>query len=377
MRRPFFKWYIAAFLAAIVILAGYRISQRTKSNNPVRAAEPAQAVEVAPVIRTDLEEVLDTGGAVLPSTEVQVTSKIPGRVAKVLVSVGQRVRAGDPLMEIESAEFASLRASLVQAEVNLADARLSFERFETLFKQQAIPRQQWEAARNRLQTAEAMYQAAREQINQAGGVAGGVNGERLVILAPESGTIARRSVDPGNLISPGVPLMSIVRISQVYVEAGVPERAVNRVKPGTEVNVRVDAVGLTRKGRVETVGPSPDSRTRTYPARIVIDNAGEELKPGMFARVSLPLGRKQGALAIRKDAVVERGGKQVVFVVADGGNERAQERVVTLGITSGELVEVLSGVSEGERVVTSGQQLLVNGARVVVSNGPAGGSRAQ
>ncbi|NPV70565.1 MAG: efflux RND transporter periplasmic adaptor subunit [Firmicutes bacterium] len=373
-------WILIA--AVIVAVAGFRITQQRNSGKVARTEEVAQVVEAIRVGRVTIEERLEMGGNVAPGSEVQVTSKIPGRVVRVLASVGKKVAAGEPLLEIDSAEFASLRAALTQAEINLSDAKLSFQRFDTLYKQQAISRQQWEAAQNRVNLSEAQYRAAKEQLSQAGGVAGGPNGERLVLTAPQAGTVSRAAVDPGNLVSPGAPLVTIVDIRTVFVEIGVPERAVNKVQPGAEVNIRIDAVGITRKGRVDSVGPSPDSRTKAYPVKIEIDNPSEDLKPGMFARVALSLGKKEGVLALPKDCVVERVGRQVVYVVMPGTPSKAQERTVTTGLFNGTMVEIVGGLSDDELVVSSGQHLLADGAPVSVKapgdkGTTGGGSKAQ
>ncbi|MGE5541941.1 MAG: efflux RND transporter periplasmic adaptor subunit, partial [Bacillota bacterium] len=167
-------------------------------------------------------------------------------------------------------------------------------------------------------------------------------------------------------ITPGAPLVTIVDIRTVYAKIGAPERAVNKIALNSPVDVRVDSIGLTRKGRVDSVGPTPDPRTRAYPVTIALDNPSEDVKPGMFAHILLSLGKKENTLVVPRDSVVERVGRQVVYVVKPGDPARVEERVVTLGLENGQLVEVLGGVSQGEQVVTNGQHLLVDGALVRV-----------
>lgn len=358
-------WIVLA--VALFALAALRVGQRLNAARvPAKSAEEALTVEVATAARATIEEKVDLGGTIAPGSEIAVTSKIPGRVVKVYAAVGKKVAAGEALVEVDSAEFAALKAALTQAEISLTDARLNFQRLDNLYKQQAISRQQWEAAVNRVSLAEAQYQAAREQLKQAGGVAGGPNGERMILAAPQAGTVASEGVDPGNLIGPGIPLVTIVDIGTVYAKIGVPEYAVNRIAVGSEVSVRIDSIGLTRKGRVDSVGPTPDPRTKAYPVTVSIDNPSEDVKPGMFAHISLSLGKKDNTLVIPRDSVVERVGRQVVYVVKPGEPARVEERVVTLGLTNGQLVEVLGGVTQGEQVVTGGQHLLVDGTLVKI-----------
>jgi RND family efflux transporter MFP subunit len=360
-------------LATLVTLTVIRVSQKyNAARAPANTGVVPQSVVAEIVTRSAVRERIDVGGVIAPSSEVVVTSKVPGRVTRVLASVGKTVRAGDPLFEIDSAEFASLRAALAQAEINLRDAETSFRRLDGLYKQQAISRQQWESALNRLNLAKAQYQAASESLAQAGGAAGGPNGERMVLSAPQAGTVASRTVDAGNLIAPGTPLMTIVDIRTVLAKVGVPERAVNKVAVGSVVDVTVESVRVTRKGRVESVGPAPDPRTKAYPVDIVIDNPSEDLKPGMFARIGLTLGVNENAVVIPRQAVVERLGNQVVYVVRPGDPAVVEERVVILGLVEGDLAEVLGGVTEGEQVVVLGQHLLSNGAPVMVVPGTSG-----
>jgi len=369
-----------AVIAVVVLVAivALRLAQR-RNIGPVATIGPEEAmgVEVIAAGLATIEERIDLGGTIEPGSEVVVTSKIPGRVVKVLASVGRKVAAGESLAEIDSAEFAALRAACTQAEIGLADARLAFQRLDSLYKQQAISRQQWEAALNAVNLAEANYQAAREHLRQAGGLAGGPNGERMILAAPQAGTVASENLDPGNLIAPGVPLVTIVDIGTVYARVGIPEHAVNKVSPGSTVDVRVESIGLTRKGRIDSVGPAPDPRTRAYPVTVVLDNPSEDVKPGMFAHILLSLGKRENALVVPRDSVVERAGKRVVYIVKPGDPVKAEERVVALGLENGQMVEVLSGVSLGEQVVTNGQHLLVDGALVKVKTAAEQGAAEQ
>lgn len=196
-----------------------------------------------------------------------------------------------------------------------------------------------------------------------------------VVRAPVRGVVAQRAVDPGDTVTPQVRLLQLVQIDPAVVVAAVPERDLPALRPGTGVEITVDALGdRPFPGRVTRISPvlSPQSRTADLWAEV--PNAEGTLRPGMTARMRVLLGRREGVVAVPVEAVVREGNRQVVFVVQD---QVARARGVTLGLSDGTRVEVRSGLRVGERVVVAGQEALRDGTlvRVLREGGAPGGRR--
>lgn len=244
-----------------------------------------------------------------------------------------------------------------------------------------IAQQDVEAAREGVRAAEEQLRAAisgRKQVDvsrrsvaaaeagvaqaQASARAAGVQLQKHAIPSPLSGLVARRYVDPGEGAAPGSPLLRIVDIDPIRIEAVVNQLDIDRVSKGDRGMVTFD--GLEDRefvGTVTDISPQAVKSSRNYIARIEVDNPGGVVKPGMFARVKLVLGSVQGAVVVARDALVERDHTGLVYVVDDGVIDVREVRV---GVIQDNLVEILEGVREGETVVVIGQDELADGQRV-------------
>lgn len=330
------------------------------------AAKPVP-VSVAQVTSGEIARVLTAGGKIVAASEVAVASKLAGKVAEVRVQVGQAVSKGDVLVVLDNAELAAqvqqAEGGLAQAEANLANARLTFQRTETLFQQGAVSRQQFDQARFSLQAAEA-------QLKQARGAAAlaRANYENSIITAPVSGVIGSRGVEPGAFASPGVPLLTVVDMTPVYLETSVSENEVNKLALGSEVRVNIASLGEEGRltGKIATLSPAADPKTKNFQLKVEIANRQGQMKPGMYGEVELVTERRQAAAIVPAEAVLDRDGLKLVFVVEGG---RARQRTVQTGIANAEQIEILEGVTAGETVIVSGHQTLADGAAVLVKGG--------
>ena len=184
------------------------------------------------------------------------------------------------------------------------------------------------------------------------------------VIAPISGLIAMRMVDPGEGASPGIPVMRIVDLDPIRVEAVVSE--LDRVEKGQRGMVSVDGLsGEEFVGTVRDIAPQASMDSRNYVARIHVDNPSGKIKPGMFARVQMVLESRADTVLVTRDTIVERGEGRLVYVVTDGAVEI---REVQVGAVSGRLMEVLDGVEEGARLVVTGQTALAGGQRVTAQD---------
>jgi RND family efflux transporter MFP subunit len=172
-------------------------------------------------------------------------------------------------------------------------------------------------------------------------------------------------VDPGELVSPTVPVLTVVNIDEVVIETGASEQQVNHLGAGREVKVLITAVKAEALvGHISSISPSADPRTKTYAVKVKVANQDRLIKPGMFAEIDL--GVAEEVILVPRDTVVTRGDRTAVFVVEEN---KAVLRKVKTGPSDGRNIAVLEGIEQGERVVTSGQERLNDGTRVRVVEG--------
>lgn len=366
------RWLTAVLLvAALVLAAGCGKKDADTGNSQDKVEVPVSVEEV----RTgSISSTTTITGKVTPLAEINVVPKTGGKVAQVLVDVGSKVKQGQVLVRLDTAELdaqlkqatAALelaRSSNAQNQLRLQDAQNNLNRMQALYNEGAISKQQYETAllqynltKNtdtgaQVKQAQANVELIRTQISNA------------IITAPQDGEISARLVDPGEMAGPGVPVVTLVNTAKVYIEGVVAERDISLVKIGQQVDVKVEAAGGAFKGVVETVSPAADPRSKGYPLKVALTNPDSKLKPGMFGEIRLVTGQKDDVVVIPKEVVVDRGAGKVVFVVKGG---MAEERKITLGMESGDRVEVVDGIKAGEKLVVAGQTSLTDKSPVKV-----------
>ncbi len=324
-------------------------------------------------------------GALKPKETVDVTPKATGRVERIYVNVGDMVRSGALIAELEDDELqqqvnraeaalAVARAARAQREAELSNAKAELERAEQLRREGLISAQDLEARRTSFQVFQAQVRLAQAQGEQAEAELRElrIRLSQSKIYAPITGHIAQRYVDVGALVSPATPLVRLVNLGTLITAASVPEREVGKLRVGNQAVVHVDAFGdHTFSGRVARIGPVLDAATRSATIEIEIANPEYLLKAEMFARVELDLGSTRQAVLIPREALVYRGQQPGVYLV-DGN--RPVFRPIETGLTQGDHVEVLSNLAPGMTLVGRGASMLTEGDRIVVPGreGPRG-----
>lgn len=342
-------------------------------------------VDTAQVAEGVLEDRVSLVGSLRPIAEVQVMSKIAGRLEKVLFDVGDAVKAGDLIAQVEDREIlqqiqqaeASIsvaRASIRQREAELENLSRQVVRYRGLFEEHLISRQDLDDVVTRQASAEAQLELTKAQLRQSESNVAQlkINLENTRSYAPMNGFVSRRFVHPGALVSINTTIVTVVDLATLRMIINMVEKDIVRVARGTSAEISVDAFpGRAFPGRILRVSPVLDPATRTGEVEIHVANPSLDLRAEMFARVSLNLGGRRSGLLVPREAVVYRGEESGVFVL--NGN-RARFRVVQPGITQQNTVEVLQGLREGETVVSMGASLLKDGDQVRVkgAGGPGG-----
>ncbi len=306
-------------------------------------------------------------GSVITSDQISISSRVMGYVRSVDVHEGQTVKSGDTLLTIDSTDVTGA-ISQAQAAVNkawaaLADAKNNYERYANLYKENAVPKQMFEQMQTAYKVAQSNYSAAIAGLKQAKSQLTYVK-----ITAPFSGTITSRSVDPGQMATPGLPLMTLQGSGQKQVEVQLSSQAFATLKLGDPVTVRyTDFQGEQHQfqGTVERMVDATDPVTHTHTVKIGVPE-NVNVRSGNYVIVQIAVAHETGML-VPLTAIHDRGGIRGVFVLDD--QNRAWFRMVRLGhVIDGKQV-ILSGLVPGERLVTQSDDRLQNG--IVITNAPA------
>jgi RND family efflux transporter MFP subunit len=327
-------------------------------------------------------------GTVRARTSAAISSRIMGYVQQVSVQVGDRVRQGQLLITIDSSDLEpnvrraeagrteaqsavpEADSAVAAAKANLDLAQTTFKRIEDLASKNSISRQEFDESSARLKAAQANYDMARARRTQLDSKlaqadqevrSASVMRDYSRIAAPFPGVVTAKSVEPGNLATPGAPLLTIEKEDGFRLEASVDESRLASVKAGQSARVSIDSIGEDLTARVGEVVPSIDPGSRTYTVKIDLP-ANSRIRSGMFGRALFQTG-SHSAVTAPASALVERGQLQAVYVLEDG---RARTRLVTVGARSKDAVEILSGLSAGESLVAAIPPGLQDGARLEV-----------
>jgi len=296
-------------------------------------AGPPPRGRVLVVQETEIPRELEVLGAVISPSLAQVSSQVPGRVAKIWVEAGSRVKPGDPLVTLSAGEF---QARLNQAQAQLQQAAADYKRYQFLFKEGAVSPQEFGAM-------EARYKTAQAVVNEAATLTG-----YTVVRAPAAAVVAERKVAVGDLAQPGQALASLYNPDLLQVESEVNDNYRDQVKIGEIALVTVPAVKFEAHLAIAEIFPISAAGSRTFKVRTaMLQNPA--LMPGMFARLSLPLGHSRGIL-IPQAAVKTVGQLTMVRVAKDQTSELRQ---VKLGRHIREQVEVLAGLQPGDNIFVS------------------------
>jgi membrane fusion protein (multidrug efflux system) len=359
---------VAAVLAvAVAAGAGYWFgTQRgpeTAAPAPQAAAPPGPAkggpggpgqaapVEVAKATSEPMPQTITTVGSLRSDESVTIRPEVAGRIAFIGFREGQPVRKGDVLVRLDASVN---EAEVLQARANLKLARSKYERAVDLAKSNFISGQARDEAENNLRVAEAALALVEAKL------------AKTQIRAPFSGVIGLRAVSIGDYVKEAQDLVNLESIDPLKVDFRLPEVYLRQVEAGQTLQVTLDALpGKTFEGRVFAVNPLVDAAGRAVVVRAQVKNTDASLRPGMFARVRLITDAAGDATVVPEQALVPQGTEQYVFKVVDGKAQRAR---VELGQRRTGKVEVRSGVTAGDVVVTAGQVRLRDGMPVVIAN---------
>jgi RND family efflux transporter MFP subunit len=389
-----------AFVVCTLGIGGCGKSETAQARS--RSADGvAKPVAVAVVQKDSVRRAIDVVGTLVAVDQVTVSSEAEGKVRSILADLGDRVKAGQVLVELDQEkqqytyeqQQAALARALAQygatdpqqlpeiektpdvrrATSDLAQASQAFDRASELFKRTLISQEAFDDAKAALQAKRAGYDAALQNAKnlrasiQASEAAMKLAGRQLRdtdIRAPFDGYVEKRLVNLGELVKAQMPVMAIVRLDPLKVTAEMPEKMAPWITGGRPVELHVDAYpGRTFTGKVTRISPAVNTATRAFPFEAAVPNADADLKPGTFARVHVQSGKVDDVLTLPYAALQYRYGVNRVFVVSA---DRLAMRELQVGERLGDRIEIASGVKEGERVAVTDVETLNDGDRVAV-----------
>jgi RND family efflux transporter MFP subunit len=388
---------IAGALALAV--AGCSKSQTAQASNREGAAKPVAA---AVVQKDSVRRAVDVIGTLAAVDQVVISSEADGNVRGILADLGDRVTAGQVLVQLDNEkqqysyeqQQAALARTLAQygapdpqhlpdieqtpdvqkANADLIQATRAFDRANELFKRTLVAQQALDDARTAVESSRASYNSSLQNARdlrasiQASEATMKLAGRQLrdtAIRAPFDGYVEKRLVNLGELVKVQMPVMAIVRLDPLKVIAEIPERMAPWITDGRPVELRVDAYrDRTFTGKVTRISPAVNTATRAFPFEAVVPNADAMLKPGTFTRVHIESGKVDDVLTLPYMALQYRYGVNRVFVI-DG--DKLTIRELQVGERLGDRIEIVSGVKEGERVAITEVDTLADGTRIVVT----------
>ncbi len=312
-----------------------------------RTGEPAP--EHTLLVRQDEQNTwYEAVGTVRSRVQATVAPQITGQILEIRVDVGDQVERGEVLASLDSREYTArleqARSALVSAQAERELATTAYNRFQGLFEKKAVTLEQLESAEARRKQADAAVNAAEQKVEESQTLLGYTR-----LHSPMDGVVTDRPADPGDLAYPGKALLVLHDPEDLRLEAYVREGLISRIRTqmeeGNEVEVQLDAIERSVRGRITEVVPSADPVSRSFLVKVSLRRT-EGVYPGMFGKLRCELDPRP-AILIPEHAVVRVGQMATVRVRQDG---RWQRRFVTLGGTSNGKIEVLSGIQDGEEI---------------------------
>jgi multidrug efflux system membrane fusion protein len=365
---------ICRFAAASVLMLSLAGCEEAKSTAPTPV--PVRAA-VAETIRSG--NAVKYSATIIPYAQVDLSFKSTGYVERILqvngsdgrrrnVDQGDWVRRGTVLALVHQQDYADkleqAKAQLFRAQAEDEKAKLSFDRTAALYSTQSATKPDYDSAKAQLDSTTASVNSANAQISEAQ-----VALDYCSLRAPFDGWIVKRTVDTGSLVGPATNGFTIANTSSVKVVFGLPDVAISRVKLGQRIVIVSDALPGEFSGRVTTISPAADPKSRVYSVEVSIQNPQNKLKSGMIAKLALG-GQEfdRPVIVVPLDSVVrdprQQEGFAVMIAAGTGDSATVHLRPIDLGDAYGNRIAIMKGIDPGERVVTTGVSLLKDGDTV-------------
>jgi membrane fusion protein (multidrug efflux system) len=359
-----FKRIFIVFIFTSLILGGlfgFKFYQTQKAISQIKPVPPA-VVAAAKVKQEQWITSLTAVGSLNPVGGVEVSNEVVGKIKAIHFESGQSVKTNQLLVELDTETDLAELAGL-QAELQLAQTRL--QRSEKMVQKKYLSQAEYDQNIAQLEQARAAVQAQRTRI------------DKKSIRAPFAGDLGIRQVDIGQYLSEGTAIVSLQKLTPIFVDFALPERHISQIAIQQQIHITTQAYpGKSFTGKIKAISPALDSDTRSLKVRAQIENPAKLLRPGMFAQVQIQSGNSVTVLTLPDTAISYNPYGNAVFLIetTDKGLIVKNRQVVTGQSREGR-VEIISGLNAGDQVVSAGQVKLRNGMSVNIDSQPAPGER--
>ncbi|MDR3119270.1 MAG: efflux RND transporter periplasmic adaptor subunit [Mediterranea sp.] len=316
-----------------------------KNEPAVEKKEEKPIVKLANVSVRPVEQIQEYTATVEAEVKNNIVPQSPVRIERIWVEVGDRVGKGQKLVQMDA-------ANLKQLKLQLENQEIEFKRIDELYKIGGVSKSEWDASKMALDVRRTSYENLLAN---------------TALLSPVDGIVTARNYDNGDMYGGGNPVLVVEQITPVKLLVNVSETYFTKVKKDAPVSVKVDVYGDREfTGRISLVYPTIDPATRTFPVEVRLENKDRQVRPGMFARVTINFGTVNHVVVPDQAVVKQAGsGDRYVFVYKDG---KVTYNKVVLGRRMDTEYELISGVDDNARVVIAGQARLLNDMEVQVTN---------
>ena len=351
MSKSRFGRFVCLGLLAAVVSLYIGCGRGGHSENGDEDDEVAVPVEVAAVILGDISSYF-TGTATLEAEkETEVVAKVGGVVTRIYVEEGDYIKRGQPLAKLDDEKLA---VQMEQATADLKRLESEYQRAVELYEERLISDQDFQSTKFQYESQKATYDLQRLDL------------EYTSIRSPISGVVAERMIKIGNMLVTNQPVFRVTDLDPLLAVLHVPERLVGELKVGQVSKLTVDALADEEfAGMVERISPVVDPSTGTIKVTVTVYDASRQLKPGMFARINIVNDVHTGTVLAPRDAIIEEDKETSVFVVRDS---TVYKQDIETGYINSIYIEVVSGLTPGDTVVTLGKGSLKDSARVEFVN---------
>ncbi len=334
------KSFQLAALFAIILLGS---CTGGNNNSATQKAEEKSRVKLASVTARPVEQIQEYTATVEAEIKNNIAPATPVRIDKIFVEVGDQVKKGQKLVQMDA-------ASLKQLKLQIENQKIEFRRVDELYKVGGASKAEWDTAKMSLEVNETAYKNLMENTS---------------LVSPISGVITARNYDNGDMYTSANPVLTVEQITPVKLMINVSETYFTKVKKGAPVTIKIDVYGDQEfQGVISLVYPTIDPQTRTFPVEIKLPNKDQKVRPGMFARATLNFGTQDNVVVPDLAIVKQPGsGDRYVYVYKDG---KVYHNKVELGRRMGAEYELKSGVDNNAQVVVAGQVRLVDGMEVEI-----------
>lgn len=411
----FNRMLVLLFIFTMISSTGCNSKNLTDTMN--KETEQAITVEVAKAIKGQIESSIGYSGRVKPVQEIMITPKQPGKVTKINFDLGQKVKAGQVLFELDKKDailqlnqaaaavelaemnlnkmagstyeqqLIQLKSALLSAEINYNDVKSNYEAIKTLYEAGAESKLNYDRLQSQLRITEQQYEAAKAnyslfeekshtenielskaQLDQAKAAYDIVQNSlnNMSVISPLSGTISAKNIKAGEFISNATVAFVIIDDSSYTIDINVSEDTIGKVHAGDTAKVYINSISEEMlSGTITATAPSADVQKQTYLVKISLNDPPDTVKGGMFAEVKLVTVRVENCLTAPLSSIIEEEGKKYVFVVKD---DKAEKIEIAAGIHNDKEIQIIDGITADDLIVVKGQDFLKDGSKIMITN---------